>query len=331
MRRSSPAAPGLCIIATLAVVAACDKAPTPDPNQVLPVGAEALDLSSRPTILFQVFGSATEPKIMPIASIVGGAVRPIGLTRQGWRELDSLYLSGSPRYPVYVDNAQAGTVVVTRSMWTGEAEALYPLPGCTDLRPIGGASLELTQRNNEPSVELVAASSPLAVRARSPRPLPSAATINRLGRQYGYAIGTAAGLDREELDSLDFIARMIITGASAEPTLIVSFIDRQAGDVAPGVGHTSHVLALLDKVDTGYVVTYSHIKSGNAPGVEFQRVVDRVDANGDGIDELIIESWHYAKPNELVVLGFTNGQWHEILRASQNWCLDPSKPGAPTP
>lgn len=268
---------------------------------------------------------------MPIAAIVGGAVQPIGLTRQGWRDLDSVYLAAAARYPVYVDNAQAGSVTVTGGMWSDPATPLYPLPGCTDLRPLGSATLELAQKSNEPSVELIAASSPLAVRARDARPLPSPAAIARLGRQHAYAIGTEAGMERDELDSLDFVARMISTGAGREPTLVASVIDRQAGDVAPGVGHTSHILALLDKVDTGYVVTYRHVKSGDARSVEFQRVVDRVDANGDGIDELIVESWHYAKPNELVVLGFTNGQWHEILRASQNWCLDPPKPGAATP
>jgi hypothetical protein len=119
---------------------------------------------------------------------------------------------------------------------------------------------------------------------------------------------------------------MIVTGARKDPTLMVSFIDQQAGDVAPGVGHTSHIFALFDKIDTGYVATYRHVKSGDARGVEFQRLLDHVDVDGDGVDEIILESWHYASKNDLVVLTFKADQWHEAVRAKQDWCLDPAKP-----
>ena len=54
-----------------------------------------------------------------------------------------------------------------------------------------------------------------------------------------------------------------------------------------------------------------------------QRVLDHVDVDGDGVDEIIVESWHYAGSNDLVVLGFKADQWHEVLRTSSKWCLDP--------
>lgn len=306
--------------------AACDKAPKVDPNQVLPTGVPALDLSTHPTILFQVFGDANEPKIMPIAAIVGGAIEPIALTRAGWRELDSIYLAAGSKYQVYMDDTPRGTVTVSRGMWTGGEEPLYPLPGCRDLRPLGSAKLDFPTSASDPSVELIAASSALAPHPGTPGPMPPDATIARMGRALGEAVGAQGQLDKAELDSLDFVARLIRTGATKDPTLMVSFIDQQAGDVAPGVGHTSHVFALFDKVDTGYVATYRHVKSGEAKGVEFQRLVDHVDVNGDGVDEIIIESWHYAGDNQLVVLAFKGGQWHEALRAPSNWCLDPPKP-----
>ena len=262
-------------------------------------------------------------KMMPIAAVVGGNIQPIGLSRQGWRDLDSAYFADGTRYDVWVNDAITGSVTVKRGMWAGQDEPLYPLPGCRDLRPLASVSVSLLKPSSEPTVEFIAASAPLTPHPRVSAVMPSSETIARLGRQHGLALGIRSAMDKEELDSLDFIARMVITGARKEPTLLVSFIDQQAGDLGPGVGHTSHILALFDKVDTGYVATYRHVKSGEARTVEFQRVVDHVDVDGDGVDEMIIESWYYAGANELVVLNFKAGQWHEALRAPSKWCLDP--------
>ncbi|MDA1082716.1 MAG: hypothetical protein O2973_13810 [Gemmatimonadetes bacterium] len=314
------------MFATLALAAACDKAPAADSSETLPQGVTPIDLASKPTILFHVFGSVDSSKIMPIAAIVDGAIQPIALTRAGWRELDSTYLAAGTTYSLYTNDDVSGSVTVSRGMWAGQTEALYPLPGCRDLRPLGAGSLNLPSRRTEPSIEFIASSAPLAPHPSVTRSLPPSATVGRIGREYGTALGLANSMDKQELDSLDFIARMLITGAGREPTLLVSYIDQQAGDVAPGVGNTSHILALFDKVDTGYVSTYRHVKSGDATGVEFQRLVDHLDVDGDGIDEIILESWHYASSNELVVLAFKAGRWHEVLRSGSNWCLDPPKP-----
>jgi hypothetical protein len=311
------------ILATLAGVAACNKEPKADPNQVLPVGADALDIAAKPQILFQVFGDRAEPKMMPIAAVVNGAIKPIGLTRQGWRDLDSAYLAAGAKYSIYVDDEARGSVTVTRGMWAGQDEPLYPLPGCRNLRPLAAVNLDLGLKTNEPTIEFLASSAALKPHAPWPNSPLTQDQVAKLGRSLGHALGLRAEMDREELDSLDFIARLIVTGARKEPTLLVSFIDPQAGDLGPGKGHTSHLFALFDKADTGYVPTYRHVKSGDAKTVEFQRIIDHADVDGDGIDEIILEAWHYAGTNDLVVLSFKADQWHEVLRAPSRWCLDP--------
>jgi hypothetical protein len=305
---------------------ACDKAPEQDPNQVLPVGVAELDLAANPRVIFQVFGEATAPKIMPIATVIDGAIAPIGLTRAGWRAFDSTFFAPGAKYNVFNDDVSSGTVTVTRGMWAAGDTALYPLPGCRDLKPLGAVTLDFQRRTSEPTVELVATSFVPAPHPGTPRPFPPSATIAKMGRDFGLAVGLANAMDKEELDSLDFIARMLRTGARPDPTLLVSFIDPQAGDIGPGMGHTSHLLALFDKVDTGYVATYRHVQSGDAKTVRFQRVLDRLDVDGDGIDELILESWQYGGANDLVVLAFKGNQWHEVLRSSSRWCLDPPGP-----
>jgi hypothetical protein len=314
------------MLATLAVVAACDKSQEADANQVLPLGAAALDLSTKPRILFQVFGDVSAPLIMPLATVSEGSIQPIGLTRSGWREFDSVYFAPGSKYGVYQGENARGSATVSRGMWVEGDTALYSLPGCQNVRPLGAVTLDIQRRESEPTVEFIAMSYTPAPRPAGSRPFPPSATIAKLGREHGLALGIANQMDKEELDSLDFIARMIRTGARPDPTLLVSFIDQQAGDVAPGVGHSSHLLALFDKTDTGYVSTYRHVQSGEAKTVEFQRMIDNLDVDGDGVDEMILESWHYGGGNELVVLGFKGGQWHEVLRASSKWCLDTAKP-----
>ena len=323
MRPFSPFLSRVVILATLASGLACGNEPKRDPNQVLPIGAEPLDLSAHPQLLFQVFGDKAEPKMMPIAAVVNGLIRPIGLTRQGWRDLDSAYFGAGAKYTIYVDDQAQGTVSVTRGMWAGQEEPSYPLPGCRDLKPLASVTLDAMVKTDEPTVEYIASTAPLKPHPATAKTMMSPAAIASMGRTLGHALGMRSQMDKEELDSLDFIARFVVTGARKEPTLLASFIDAQAGDLGPGKGHTSHILALFDKIDTGYVATYRHVKSGNAKSVEFQRVLDHVDVDGDGVDEIIVESWLYAGSNELVVLGFKADQWHEVLRAPSKWCLDP--------
>jgi hypothetical protein len=315
------------VVTLLVIVAACGGSDSrvADEATVLPVGAPPLDLAARPQILFQIFGDRSEPRMMPIAAVTGGAIRPIGLTRAGWRELDSAYLASGAKYPIYVNDQEEGAATVTRGMWHGQDQPLYPLPGCRDLRPLAAVTLDLRISSADPTVELIASSTPLARHEPWKGRLPAAEEVERLGRAVGHAVGQRNEMDEQELDSLDFSARMVITGATKHPTLVVAFIDPQAGDLGPGMGHTSHLLAFADRIDTGYVATYRHAASGDAKLVEFQRIVDHLDVDNDGIDEIILEAWHYGGENELVVLNFRAGQWHEVLRSSQRWCLDPQK------
>ena len=148
---------------------------------------------------------------------------------------------------------------------------LFRSPGCRNLRPLAAVNLELGMKTNEPTIEFLASTAPLKPHAPSPKSPLTPDQVTQLGRSLGHGLGLRAEMDREELDSLDFIARLIVTGARKEPTLLVSFLDPQAGDLGPGKGHTSHLFALFDKTDTGYVPTYRHVQSGDARTVEFQR------------------------------------------------------------
>src|SRR5688500_6185793 len=99
------------LIATILVVAAsCDKA-----RQVVSdargepaatsVPEQRLDLSAKPEVLFQVFGERDDPRMIPVAAVVNGALVPISLSASGWRQFDAMYARAGETYGLYRDGA----------------------------------------------------------------------------------------------------------------------------------------------------------------------------------------------------------------------------------
>ena len=315
------------MLATLVSALACDKSASsaPAPDVIVPAGAPALDIASRPQIVFQVFGDRAALRVVPLAAVANGAFKPIGLTSRGWHLLDSLYFQPGTKYPVYHDDLNIGELTISRGMWTAGAPPLNPIAGCTAPRPMAAATIAGPSSKTEPYLELLASSAPFATHAPTKAKLPTEAEIAALGRTIGHEIGKGARIEPSELDSLDFHARMIVTGASAEPTLLVSFIDPNSGDLGPGTGHTTHVFALAEKSGTTWTPAFRHAVSGNARAVEYLRMVDHADINADGVDELLLESWRYGAGTEIVALSWRGNEWRETMRSPQSWCLDPVK------
>jgi hypothetical protein len=305
------------VIAAVIVLSAlaCEKSkPAKTPaDAIVPEGVPALNLASKPQILFQVFGERESPRIMPLAAVVNGAIKPIGLTLSGWKQLDTQYFAAGTKYPFYVAGGEPGELTIAR-------DTAYALPGCSAVKPMAIVDLAFKKPHADPTVEFLASSAPVAAPRVANDKLMTSADIAKLARTIGHAAGKRANLSPAELDSLDFHARMIETGATKAPTLLISFIDPNAGTSNTG-SWTGHVFALADSGANGYEATYVHAAKGDAKSVEFQRLVNHVDVNGDGADEIIVEAWKYGSDNDLVVLSFKGGKWQEVLRVKQDWCL----------
>ena len=92
-----PHARRLIVATILTVATGCDKASAglkmarADEGEPEPAPAEQLDLGKRPDILFQVFGSRDDPRMIPLASIAGGALKQIVLSSDNWHVFDTLY------------------------------------------------------------------------------------------------------------------------------------------------------------------------------------------------------------------------------------------------
>lgn len=279
----------------------------------------ATDLSGSPTILFSVFGPRDTPKLAPIALVTADGLKPLELDDAGWKELDSAYFAASKTLTLYRNGADAGPIEIVRGMWSGEGEPLYEINGCRSVVPQALGRFRADNRFEE-TVELLASSVPLPQK-QDTRPFP--ANPEAQGQSLASAVAAASQIGPEDLNGLDFHARWLRTGVGANGrTLLTSYIDPNAGDLGPGAGNTA-VLVLLAEDSAGtFNTSYQHAKSGESRTVEFRRLLNHLDLDGDGKSELVMEAWKYAEIPSLIVLKHDGTRWNETYRMSLEWCTD---------
>jgi len=321
----------------LALVAGCDKAKEfvragqPDGPPLIAPG-EALDLSAKPDILFQVFGETGDPRMIPIAAIQGGKLRRIVLTQAGWRQFDAMYLRHGRSYTVYQDGRINGTADVKQGMWEKQGEPTYSLPGCSTLTPLATVSYTGRSKTNF-TLEFLASTARLGASDGTPTgaraagaaaaPVMSVAEGAREGRRAAAEAAKEAGISQQSLDSLDYHAVAVQTAPGRAPTIIASFIDPSAENPASTAVETQHLLVVADRDQSGtYHPTYTHVADGPLRRAAFRRYFDHLDVTGDGVDEIVLEGWQFGGDTFLSILSFENGKWTEAFRTRPNWCLD---------
>jgi hypothetical protein len=314
------------LVTIVTVVAGCDKAKgfiggdRPAPPEIAP--GEALDLATRPHILFQIFGEKEDPRMIPIAAIEDGQLKKIVLSSTGWHQFDAMYLRRGKTYKLYQDGRPRGTATVRQGMWERPETPLYTLPGCQALTPLASISVAGLTKSSY-TVEALAASFERPA-ARAPKPLPNA-ELARTGRQVAMEAGAPDNVDARMLDALDFRAVAINTGATESPTIVASFIDPTATDAGSATANTVHLFVIADRDVDGYAPTMSHVVNGPIAGAVYRRFFDHLDLTGDGIDEIVAEEWRIGQETSLLVFAWTNGRWREIFRGRSSWCLDEVK------
>jgi hypothetical protein len=316
----------LVALATILTVATgCDKARAfvragqpSAPPQLSP--GEELDLAARPDVLFQVFGESGDPRMVPIAAIVGGKLRAIRLSPEGWRHFDELYQRPGRIYTLYQNGAASGTVDVARGMWDSPANALYALPGCAALTPM--ASVHVHERPaSDFTLEYLASSATLG-RPHAGAPMP-ADSVERVARSIAREIARSVGIKAATLDALHFHAVAFRSGVSSAPTIVASFIDEAAERPASVATRTTHLVVIADRDSAGaYRATYSHRLNGPLAAAAFRRYFDHLDIDGDGVDEIVLQGWQFGGDTFLSVLAWREHKWLEVYRTRANWCLD---------
>lgn len=320
MRRLPLPARVLVSLAVLpAVLGACDRAKSLSAGGADAAEAPAgprLDLSARPTIVFQIFGERGDPRMIPVAAVVNGALQRIELDPDGWRKLDATYMRAPATVRVYQDGDRIGEATVRQGMWEKAGEPLYTLPACEVLTPLAAVSLGEGIKGSF-TVEFLATTADIPDRPAGAAMPPAQA--EQAARDVAYGVGARASIAHGALDSLDFRAVAVHTGATPHPTLVASFIDDNAAGTS---GNARHVFIVADRVGDRYAGTYSHAVNGAAGTATYRRYVDHLDVTGDGIDEIFLEGWQAGGDTYLIALGFRDGEWSEVYRGRSNWCLD---------
>ena len=275
------------------------------------------DLSQKHQILFQVFGERDDPRLIPIAIMRNGGLERIELDADGWKQFDGTYMRSPSPVTLYHDGRPIGAARVRQGMWERAGEPLYTLPSCRVLTPLAALALGDGVKAGF-TVEYLASNAEIAPRPRGAPMDPEIAT--RAAREVAYGVGDRADIPASALDSLDFRAVAINTGATAEPTLVASFIDPGASEGA-GEGTARHVLAIADRSGDRYAATFAHAVNAPSANAAYRRYVDHLDVTGDGIDEIILEGWQSGGDTYLLVLGYRSGRWDEIFRGRGSWCV----------
>ncbi len=279
--------------------------------------ADMLDLTLRPNILFQVFGPRDQPRLLPVAALSGGKLKPIVLDADGWRRFDAMYMRKGKSYTLYRDGNTDGTAHVVRGMWDNN-EPLYELANCRNPIPLATVRLEGYKASGF-AVEMLASSAQLGWQ-HAAQPAHSANLAASMRRATADAVD--ASLLQPVLDSLESRALAIPTGAGAAPTLVAWWIDSVATSGTSSKALTRHMFVIADKDATGsYRATFAHKVFGPLGETEFRRYLDHLDLTGDGVDEIILEGWRFGGKTYLAILGFQAGKWKEVFRSPPDWCV----------
>jgi len=305
------AASGCDKLAPALAARARDAAPAPP--------ADTLDISGRPRMLYQVFGERSDPRLLPVAALTAGTVRPLVFSADGWRVFDRAYHQPGAVLTLYRDGRPTGTARVTRPMWDESGAPLYSLPHCARPTPLAAARVKAPPPLGY-MVEFLATDAPLpASRRRAARTFGDGGDPIAAARRIATGVAEGVGLSAEALAELDFEAATIASGVSDAPTLVLSLIDTDAAssDSAGGI----HLFALADRVGGEYIPSYARVVDGPGPG-QYRRYVDHLDLTGDGVDELVLEGWSEGQESYMLILQFQRGRWAEVFRGRTNWCLD---------
>lgn len=298
----------MVVASILTVVAGCDKhakgealaAPLPPQTS----------LAGKPTVLFQLFGDPSDPRLLPIATMGHGRLSPIHLDGEGWRTFDKLYFKPGSRVTIYHDGAPLTVAVVQRGMWAGGAP-LYKLPGCRVPRPMAAAKLDSVPEEMT-SLDLIGTSDPVPGTSRPGLGPADADSAHAVAER----VATRAGLLPAARSEMDLSVMAFPTGATSRPTLLATFMEKPTSyGLRP-----RQVFALADSAAAGYGVSFYHAPRDSMP--EFRRLIDHLDLTGDGVDEVVLEGWKSGADSYPIILRFINGGWHELARGASTWCAD---------
>jgi hypothetical protein len=272
-------------------------------------------LAGKPRALLFLFGDRTDPRVLPVATLANGEIKPITLDSSGWRNFDHIYFPAGAKLSVYANGTSFGAALVRRGMWDGK-DALYKLPRCRSVRPLAAATIDSAPANV--MLELLATSDPLPVAPPHPAQVPADLDSTRA---LATRVSQHEGLTSSARGELDEVLTSFYTGATLHPTLVGSYLERGSGLN----GKPRHVFVIGDYNDSTHAYAQSFTFVPQDTAREYRRLIDHLDLTSDGVDEIVLEGWRTGSDSFLVFLQYRNGHWREVTRGTTSWCGDPVK------
>src|SRR5690606_10657638 len=221
-------------------------------------------------ILFQVFGTREQPRMIPVAVLTNGKLRHIQLDTLGWRKFDEMFLREGKEYTLFSDGRVFGAVRLERGMWEEGSGPLYQREGCTSHVPLSEVEIVSERKHRGFIVEMLATNAALpqverAVPARDASSMPSVDRVLPAGDDRGFV---REGI----LAALDGRAITLVTGATPWPTLITSWLDSASSIADDPTAESRHIFLIADRGPDGeYHVTYRHQTEKPLGEAEFRR------------------------------------------------------------
>lgn len=270
-------------------------------------------LAQSPTLLLRAVRTAEGPRAVPIASVGARGLRALGLSGRGWRALDLQLLYAGHQFVPYRGSTPLAAVTSQRGMWEGPA--LDSLPGCQLLHPAAAVPIP-------DGVELLTSG------ARPLRALPNGIGDGELQEVLNVVttlVAPTAGVPLSQMSKYRRSVAVVGTGATASPTIIVSYDDPQElpDSVTRLAERPRQLIVVLDKGAYGYKPSLT-LKDVSPTRISpRRRFLGAIDADGDGKSELYFGLGERIERGELVTYTyrFSGDTWIADWEYARTRCL----------
>ena len=186
--------------------------------------------------------------LLPLS--MAGSCDRFGCLQEAGGHSTALYNRPGASYTLYQDGRPVGQATVKQGMWSRPEAPLYTLPNCQNLIPLAAVSIDSKVKAGI-TVEFLATSVELPT-ARETTPITTSTAVT-LARDIGVrSRRTRRTSPRPGSTPWTSTRSPSTPGATADPTLVVSYIDPNAEEAAAHGDETSYLFAIGDKIDGQY-------------------------------------------------------------------------------
>jgi hypothetical protein len=271
--------------------------------------ADTLLLKSEPPMLFRVVPTGNGgARAFPIAVGTAGGVSMLRLSDRAWREFDAAYFRSGKSLSVVRDGKAAGELRLVRGMWDPATQPLDSFPGCAIVIPV---AIGLYQGVEEGEVAFVRQGALGTAATR--------ADVNAALANLSTLVAPSQGITVGELDKYRRRA-FAVPNTTSGSEAVVAIYDDPVDTPPEQRKRPKQVIVVLEKSAFGYRPSFTRSTKAGPTDDPSWRLLDWGDLTGDGTPELIFGLDVPEARLSTVVLGYSAGEWRELMRRGEGRC-----------